>query len=432
MASSSEFLALPLEKRLFRAHHKLMTSHEFIALSGVMMTGSRFIRTKEDPGPFPVPTAATDGFHVYYGHDFCMGLDEKELNFIVLHENYHKMYKHLSVWNHLFKIDPEVAGRACDYVINAGIKKADPNERWAKMPSGGCYDPRFDGMDSGQVFRILYGEKKSGKNKSGENKNGENKSKGGSGKGEGDSGGSGGESFDEHLWQQAAQAGLDPKEAERREAAIDHAIRQGQSAHAAVVGRGAGRSNRELQAALLPPVDWRKATMDFVVEVMAGRDISTWARPSRRSVATGIYMPSTYSEAIGEVLVGIDTSGSVSSSLLGAFINHMKVMANTVNPAKLHMTYWDEEVEAYQCFEQGQYSDLDKLARPMGGGGTSPSSVTRWMKQNPLVKPVCAIMLTDGYVNDWGGNWPCPVLWVIAGNLNAEPNVGRTVQVTRE
>src|SRR5690606_29408857 len=107
MASYSEFLSFLLVTRINRCDAKLIASNEFIALSGVMMTGSRFIRTKDDPGPFPVPTAATDGFHVYYGYDFCMQQSEKQLNFIILHENYHKMYRHLTVWRHLYEIDPK-------------------------------------------------------------------------------------------------------------------------------------------------------------------------------------------------------------------------------------------------------------------------------------------------------------------------------------
>jgi hypothetical protein len=39
-------------------------------------------------------------------------------------------------------------------------------------------------------------------------------------------------------------------------------------------------------------------------------------------------------------------------------------------------------------------------------------------------------MLTDGYVgSDWGGSWPCPVVWCVVGNASAEASVGKTIHV---
>lgn len=65
--------------------------------------------------------------------------------------------------------------------------------------------------------------------------------------------------------------------------------------------------------------------------------------------------------------------------------------------------------------------------RPKGGGGTTTSCVTQYMDKNGI-KPKVAIVLTDGYVgSDWGGEWPCPVMWVIIGNKTANPPVGIVV-----
>lgn len=418
--SLTSFDPLTLDQRLSRCHVKLMNSSEFIALGGVMMTGDRKIVGGGHPNtaPCPVPTAMTDGYHVWYGHDFCMKLPEKQLAFIVVHENFHKVYRHMQTWKHLWERDARTANIACDHVVNNAILEADPDGRLVEMPEGGVCDPKYRGWDAGAVFRDLQQQKNQQQQQQQQDPTG----------GDGEEGDEG---LDTHHWE--GDEGCTEEEKETRGREIENAIRRGQEAAAEKqAGRGAGGMSREMQAALLPPVDWRQVMTDFVTEVTSGGDISTWARPSRRSVASGIYMPSTYSENVGEMLVAIDASASVSGSLLGAFINHVSIMAQSVNPAAVHLTFWDEVVEAYQRFVPGQYADLHTLARPVGGGGTTPTAVTRWLSRNTNVRPVCALVLTDGYVNDWGGQWPCPVLWVIAGNLSARPTIGRAVQVTRE
>jgi len=46
------------------------------------------------------------------------------------------------------------------------------------------------------------------------------------------------------------------------------------------------------------------------------------------------------------------------------------------------------------------------------------------------IKPQVVVVLTDGYVgDDWGGAWPCPVLWCIVGNKSAVPAVGSAIHV---
>jgi predicted metal-dependent peptidase len=68
--------------------------------------------------------------------------------------------------------------------------------------------------------------------------------------------------------------------------------------------------------------------------------------------------------------------------------------------------------------------------RPKGGGGTSADCVPKYMHDNKI-KPDCIIMVTDGYVFDnWGSNYPAPVLWVIIDNPKAEAPTGKTLHVT--
>ena len=44
------------------------------------------------------------------------------------------------------------------------------------------------------------------------------------------------------------------------------------------------------------------------------------------------------------------------------------------------------------------------------------------------IKPECVIVLTDGYVPNWGSEWTAPTMWVISGgNTNAVSDNGKTI-----
>ena len=96
-------------------------------------------------------------------------------------------------------------------------------------------------------------------------------------------------------------------------------------------------------------------------------------------------------------------------------------------PEKLHVMYWDTKVAQHEVFTREQMGTVVAATKPKGGGGTTPSCVTKYMAANNIKPKVC-IVLTDGEVGgDWGGTWPSPVLWVILGNKNARPDVGVVV-----
>ena len=79
---------LSAEQRLHRSHVALMNHKKFILMSGILVSGKTEV---VDSG---IPTACTDGLNTIYNRNFVTKLDEKELNFVVLHENWHKAYKH--------------------------------------------------------------------------------------------------------------------------------------------------------------------------------------------------------------------------------------------------------------------------------------------------------------------------------------------------
>ena len=391
-------MKLTEEQRLSRAHLKIVNHIKHCAIGGVVVFGKTSIDER-------FPTAYTDGFTTKYGRKFVANMDEPELRFVVLHENYHKAFRHLTTWKHLYKEDPKLANIACDHVINLKLLDIDAGEGFIKMPSKfpGCADPRFKGMDAGQVFRILKDEQQSDKGK---------------GEGEGSSKG-----FDEHGWDEAGDM---PEQQQKEIAAqIDQALRQG----AILAGKRGGKLDRGLSELLEPQVNWREMLREFVTTQCMGRDMSTWRKVNRRFVSSGVYLPGHISESVGRLAVCIDTSGSVGGKELREFMSEVVGIAKQVQPEVLDMIYWDSNVAAHEKYGVHELDGLETKTKPKGGGGTRPSCITAYLRENNL-KPECAVVLTDGYVgDDWGGQWPCPVLFVITGGNKVVAPVGKTIHL---
>jgi len=341
-------------------------------------------------------TACTDGRDVAYGRKFLEALSNEEVRFLILHEVYHKMYRHLRTWKHLHDKDAQCANQACDYVINLQIAEENHSDGFATMPEGGCLDRRFRNMSTQQVFDIIYQEKQ-----------------------EEGGGGGGGKPIDDHDWDGAKE--LSDEEVQELEDQIEGAIREG-AILAGKQGAGLSDSFKEL---LKPKVDWRKVTRKFVSEQCVGRDYGTYARPNRRFIGSDIYLPSLVSETIPELLVALDTSGSCWSAL-PYFLAEIKSICSTIKPHKLHLMFWDTNV-VYEMHEGNNVEDL-KVKDAFGGGGTDVNCVTTYLKEHNI-KPTASVILTDGYLSNGWGKWDHPVLWCLVNNKTDVPPKGKFVRV---
>jgi len=399
------------ERKVQKAKITLMRNPKFALLSGVLMVGRTSVVDN-------VPTACTNGRDERYGRKFVKDLREQELNFLVAHENGHKMYRHLTTWKKLHDEDARLANRACDYVINLMLKDLDPTESVIAMPrypqghemagkAMGFVDERFRGMNSKQVFDILKQEKEDG------------------GSGDGDGGEDG---LDDHDWQDAK--GMTEEEKKELEREIDQAIRQGMMAQQKIAGTGAGGLDRELAELLEPKVNWREVLRDFVKSICNSKDASSWRRVNRRFLSTGVYMPTLIGEKVGHLVIAIDTSGSVGNDELAEFLSEVKGIAEEVNPACVDLLYWGSSVVGHETYGDGQAGDIINSTRPKDGGGTSPSCVSEYLKEKNI-KPECVIILTDGCVgDDWGSEWTAPTLWCIVGDyFDGEAANGKTIHI---
>jgi len=383
---------LTAEQRIERSHIELMKHPHFVAYSGVLMVGSVKVVDADE-----CPTAYTNGRDVVYGRDFLAKLSDPDVRGLILHENKHKMYRHLATWKHLHTINPQKANKACDYVINLEI--VDEGQRtngFVSVPKGGLVDEQYRGMNAQEVFHKLSDD-------------------------DDDGGGSGG--LDEHGWEEAQD--MTAEEADKLSKEIDQAIRQG----AILAGKVKGTLDRCFTDLLSAKVDWKEALREFVSSVCNGKDESTWRKPNRRWLQHDIYMPSTISETMGRVVVAIDTSGSINDEAVNRFLSEVVAIMDNVNPEMVDLIYWGSDVVGHEVYGMGDADKMKVSTKPVGGGGTSPSCITAYLKDKNIV-PECAIVLTDGYVGgDWGGHWTSPVLWAIVGGCKDVPTVGSAIYV---
>lgn len=396
---------LTVEQRIQRAHVWLMKHPKYCLYSGIFMLGKTEV--KED-----VPTACTDGRNVEYGREFVNGLSEADLRGLILHENLHKAFRHLSMWKHLYKEHATMANMACDYVINLMIYDSDKNGQDVTLPKDGLLDEKYRGWDSQTVFNDLKQQAKDKKSITV--------------KTAGDQ--EGREVpvqevtvLDIHEWDKAD--GMSEAEKEVLAKDIDQALRQG----AILAGKLGGNVPREVEEVLQAKVDWREAMREFITSFCVDKDQSTWRRPSRRWIGQDVYMPSLIGESVGRIVVAIDTSGSIGNEAISQFLGEVRDICEHVKPDGIDLLYWDCHVAQHEKYEQDQLENLLASTKPAGGGGTAPSCITKYLVDKKI-KAECAVILTDGCVGgDWGGDWPCPTLWGITGD--AVSDVGKTVHV---
>lgn len=408
---------LTAEQRIAKAYVAITSKDRYMPLAGVLSIGNKTV--SDD-----IPTACTNGRDELYGRAFVDSLTDAELRFLILHECYHKMYRHLTTWKHLHDKNHGIANQACDYNINGKLVDENKDDGFATMPRDadgkymGLFDEKFregDGwMDTAKIFGILDDG-----NDDGEGGNGGNESGGDDSQGTSCAQGQG---FDEHDWEGAN--GLSDEETKELEKDIDIAIRQGSM----TAGKLGSNGNRNFDELMQPQVDWREVLREFVQTTCTGSDYSTWKRPNRRYIGADIYMPSGISERIDELVLAIDTSGSISDTAVALFLSEVQSICTTVKPEKVRVLYWGHEVVGDEVYELNELDTLVKSTKVRGGGGTDVECVTAYMDEHKI-SPQAAIILTDGYLYGGWGKWVCPTLWCVLDNKSATPDTGKVVHI---
>lgn len=137
-----------------------------------------------------------------------------------------------------------------------------------------------------------------------------------------------------------------------------------------------------------PKVDWRSVLREFVT-VFARNDYS-WNPMNRRYIHMGLYLPGMRSEELGDIVVAVDTSGSISQDILQLFAGEMQGILDAYQ-CKLKILYHDSAIAGEQTWES---TDGPLVMEAAGGGGTDHRPVFDHIDAMPEL-PTCLVCLTD-------------------------------------
>jgi len=365
-------MTCPLQFKLSKAKTALIFAQPFFATLAMQ---TPWVRDDTlDP-----PTMATDGDHIYWHGEFVDKSSHDELVFVICHEIMHCVFQHMMRRG---SRDAYKWNVATDVIINDMLKR----ENVGTMPKGGIDMPQLAQAGkflAEEVYNLLPptppGGGKSGKN------------------------GTNGQPIDEVRDAKGSQA-------ERTEKANKMKVRVAQAAQAAkMCGKLTAGIERLVADVLQPKVDWRDVLRRFIA-VRAKTD-TTFARPKRRFAAEDIYLPSKGGDALGELLIAVDCSGSIGERELAEFAAEITAIHEDMRPAKVHVVYFDASISHYECYEPGDELNI----RPHGGGGTDFAPIFQYANDHQL--DVCAcVVLTDGYCSSYGETPAYPVLWCTTGD----------------
>jgi predicted metal-dependent peptidase len=368
-------------------------------------------------------TAATNGVYVKFAREFCDPLTDNELFGLALHEAMHVILMH--PWRREGR-HPVKWNIANDAFINKTIlSMTDKNY---KLPEGGVdIDWVTTDMSSEEIYAKLSDDDIDQNSGGGdgdpddgdEDGDGAGGTSGGDGDpDDGDSAGgtSGGGGWDSTGDLEDAPDG-DATQADM-EASILTAAKMAKAA-----GDGSKLIDIVLSGELEPTVSWED-TLRHVMNSATRNDYS-FAHVNKRYVASGLYMPSLHSQSIGGMVVGIDTSGSMSQEELNQIASEVNAIFEDCRPDWVEVVYCDTQVKGTQRFYEGDVVELEAKGR----GGTAFAPVFEHVQQ--LGEPIAAMV----YFTDLYGSLDLevpeyPVIWgVTGGSRQRDVPFGEVVSV---
>ena len=335
------------------------------------------------------PTMATDGTKIMAHPAWVMNHTPHERVWALCHETMHCVFKHFLPTNYGSR-NFKKWNVAADVVINVMLEsQSDPASRVGQRPKGVIWEASE--MLGGRTAVDLY------------------KAGGGTTQGvyallpdfagDGDTWGD--------MWDRFEPMKGDPSKQATAEAQWNVKVAQ-----AAAVAKAQGKLSQEMKRfvgeALKPRVNWQEKMRHFFTQRV--RSEQTYARPNRRFMSQGMYLPGRSGSKLGEVAVAVDLSGSVNEQEFKEFAAELRAIKTDCMPANLHVLYFTIQVEHHAQFAADEELELT----PNWSGGTAFSPIMRYIEDHDI-DPVALVVLTDLYCSDFGDVPPYPVMWVSTG-----------------
>lgn len=377
--------------KIIKARVALQKTHPFFSYLALHLAP---IETVE------IPTMGVDKRgNMWYNPEFVNKMDQEEVKGVVCHEIMHVALEHLKG---LKGKDAQVSNVAMDIVVNDIII-----ENGLKLPREGIIPSNHEVTINGNIkikevnkkcWEIIYAEleKKLPKKPKGAYGFDEHTH----GDGTGDDDGKGGDG-DKDGKKKGLAGAVNDKDFDAKQT-VNEAY-----AYAKLQGLAPAGMDRYIEELSYPKMDWKSMLRKFII-----REIPfnyNYSRPSKRSIACGIFMPSVVKESL-EIGVAVDTSGSMSPDDLKMCVSEVLGIIKAYDNVKLTVLSCDAEV--HTVTEVTCEEDVASL-KLAGGGGTDFRPVFEWIGDNkPSMKLL--VFFTDGY-----GEFPedapqTKVLWCVS------------------
>lgn len=399
---------------------------------GAILRGQKKVCTQD------VETMAVDGTHLFWNPVFMDTLPDQLAEGVLIHEAWHIMDGHPLRQG---RREDELWNIACDLAINRLILKAG-----FKLPEGALDNPACEGLSAEQIYHKLSQEKATDKSDKQDKENSDGN------QGQDSSDGDGNQSTSNDNAQSAPAAPTDNAQSapavdpgkcggvikpvnEEGSALSDAELVKAKQELSQLVSQSmqAAQKRGDMPGFLKNHIkETRDAQVDWVERIHSyakGGSTAdyTWQRLNKRRMHDGLLMPGITKKGAGEMVIGFDTSASVSDEAYAQFAGEALAIFEEVKPSAVHLLYCDTRVHP-ESYEGEELEDI-KIVRK-GYGGTSFTPVFDWVDKRIAEgeePPQCVIYLTDGYGEAPTTEPEYPVLWVCCSSKKMP--IGETVRI---
>lgn len=381
---------------LIRARIQFLLKHPFfgsMAMSMPLVEDNSF------------PTAATDGYGIFYNSEFLCGFTTDEVQFILGHEILHAVYFHLSRRQNRH---PKLWNFACDYAINGDLIR----HKVGKYPTSNgiklLHNTKYDKLTAEEIYDKLFKKLKKKADKAAAKQK---------------------ESGDGDLSEEEMEKGQFDKHIERDDEQEARKMREAM-VRAAQAAAQAGSSDdnlperlREMLRSITSPViDWRELISEKIKALV--RDDYSFQRPSRKGWHCDGILPGTRQAEQIDALVMLDMSGSIGPEDAAEMWTELMGITTQFTKFKIAVGCFDTQV--YDVLEVDE-STADRLMtfEIKGGGGTLFECIFDYI-QTLDTPPRLLIVFTDGLPNKtWGTPDLVDTLWIIKNYREIVPPFGQ-------
>lgn len=357
-------------------------------------------------------TLWVDGSSLGFNPSFVDSLSMDVLKGCLCHEVLHCALAHHA---RRYSREPRRWNVAADYAVNAVIKDK------FSLPDGHLFDSNFVDLSAEDIYSRLPSASRADQGQqgpgAGPGDEGSQAPDDSGGVPDSDPGGCG-----EVRDAGSGDGGITPSEADLSQAEAEWKVAVAQAAQQArSFGKLPAGIDRFVDEIINPRIDWQAVLRRFM-DTAAKSDYS-WSPPNRRHIYSGLYLPSCRNSELGPVVVAVDTSGSISDSMLKQVAAELSAILGDAR-AEAHVVYCDAAIQGVEYFLPG---DFPPSLNAKGGGGTDFRSVFEWIEESGI-RPSCLIYFTDleGMFPDLEPEFP--VLWVVEGHTQEAVPFGEVLE----